>query len=90
MKKFPNNLISFYRTDRLILIIYPSLFFQKKGKRRKRGNVGKVSSSSHAKLDRRKIITLKVGKGTRREKERSQAYMPEHLMSFKISQRGHG
>lgn len=30
MRKFPNNLISFYRTDRLILIIYPSLVFQKK------------------------------------------------------------
>lgn len=71
MRKFPNNLISFYRTDRLILIIYPSLVFQKKkGKKRKRGNVGKVSSSSHAKLDRRKIITLKVGKGTRRERKK--------------------
>lgn len=35
MKKFPNNLISFYRTDRLILIIYPSLLFQKKEKEEK-------------------------------------------------------
>lgn len=36
MRKFPNNLISFYRTDRLILIIYPSLVFQKKKRKKKK------------------------------------------------------